>query len=186
MSEKILITGTGRCGTTFLMLIYIHLNEDTPYKKENYEKYIYKNCNSGLENNYLDNYRILKNPSYLNNILNIFNDSKINLKYFIIPIRNLENSCKSREINGFKAGGFINKCSNYEQQLNNYNYLISNYLYLYVKYSIPTIFIDFDKMIIDSKYLYDKLLPTFTKIITFEEFNEIYIICSNLQKKMIL
>ena len=48
-SNKILISGTGRCGTTFLIKLFTFLEMDTGYSRENYEKHISTNCNSGME-----------------------------------------------------------------------------------------------------------------------------------------
>lgn len=38
--EKILITGTGRCGTTFLIKLFTFLEFDTGYSKYNYTSFI--------------------------------------------------------------------------------------------------------------------------------------------------
>lgn len=56
--EKILITGTGRSGTTFLIKLFSFLNFNTGYNKNNYKQYISNNCNSGMERNYKENYYI--------------------------------------------------------------------------------------------------------------------------------
>jgi hypothetical protein len=50
--NKILITGTGRCGTTFLIKLFSFLNFNTGFNKDNYKVFIFSNCNSGLEKNY--------------------------------------------------------------------------------------------------------------------------------------
>jgi hypothetical protein len=42
-------TGTGRCGTTFLMKLFTLLNFDTGFSKENYTDSISSSCNSGME-----------------------------------------------------------------------------------------------------------------------------------------
>ena len=61
--EKYLISGTGRCGTTFLIKLFSFLDYDTGYNMENYNNHIFKNCNSGMERNYDENYYVLKNPN---------------------------------------------------------------------------------------------------------------------------
>lgn len=43
MNSKIYITGTGRCGTTFLIKLFSFLNFDTGYNKNNYGNYIFFN-----------------------------------------------------------------------------------------------------------------------------------------------
>ena len=43
--EKILITGTGRSGTTFLIKLFTFLEYDTGYTKLNYSNHISNNHN---------------------------------------------------------------------------------------------------------------------------------------------
>lgn len=51
------------------------------------------------------------------------------------------------------------------------------------KYDIPTIFLDFERMINDRDYLYNKLKNIMDEEnIIFEQFNEVYIFASNHQK----
>ena len=52
---------------------------------------------------------------------------------------------------------------------------MSNYIYFMTKYNIETIFIDFDRMINDKKYLFDKLKSILDeKNIQFDEFIQMY------------
>ncbi len=94
--EKILITGTGRCGTTFLIKLFSFLDFDTGYNRNNYKLSISSNCNSGMEREYTDNYYILKNPVFMMNIEEIVKDKSIKIKTIIVPVRNLIMSAKSR------------------------------------------------------------------------------------------
>jgi hypothetical protein len=56
-----------------------------------------------------------------------------------------------------------------------YNKIISNYIYFMTKYDISTIFIDFDKMVNDKNYLFDKLKNILDeKNIDFDLFSKIY------------
>ena len=94
--EKILITGTGRCGTTFLILLFSFLNYDTGYNKTNYIKHIFPNCNSGMEALYTTKKYILKNPLFLEQIEEIVCCKDMTIKCVIIPIRDYDVSTKSR------------------------------------------------------------------------------------------
>jgi len=154
--EKVLITGTGRCGTTFLIKLFSFLGFNTGYNKDNYESSINPNCNSGMERNYKDNYYILKNPRFMSDIETIVKDKSITIKNIIIPIRDLNNSAKSRVKNGKQNGGLW--CANDElSQINFYKNILTNYILISTKYDINTIFIDFDRMINDKTYLFYKL-----------------------------
>jgi len=172
--EKILITGTGRSGTTFLIKLFSWLEYHTGYTKDNYKKYINTNCNSGMERKYYENFYILKNPNFIRNIETIIKDENINIKYVIIPIRNYNLSAQSRVKNGKKNGGLL-YATDLNSQIQYYKNIMANYVYFMSKYDIPTIFIDFDKMINDKQYLFSKLNSILMeKNISYEKFSVAY------------
>lgn len=172
--EKILITGTGRCGTTFLIKLFSFLDFDTGYNKSNYKNNIAPNCNSGMERIYTEKYYILKNPNFIYNIRHILEDKSVKIKMVIIPIRDYELSAKSRVKHAYDAGGLWN-ATDVQSQILFYRHIISNYMYNMTKYDINTIFLNFDKMVSDKEYLFQKLKPILDeKNIKFGEFSEIY------------
>jgi hypothetical protein len=172
--EKILITGTGRSGTTFLIKLFSFLNFDTGYGLENYKSHIRDNCNSGMERPYTDNHYILKSPDFMKNIEDLVKDDKIIIKNVIIPVRDLKISSKSRVRHGNNAGGLWN-ANDELSQISFYQKIISNYIFISTKYDLKTIFIDFDRMIDDPKYLFNKLKDILDeKDIDFETFNNNY------------
>jgi len=172
--DKILITGTGRCGTTFLIKLFSFLEFDTGFNKDNYKSSIFTNCNSGMERIYIEPYYILKNPNFILNIETIIKDKNINVKKVIIPIRDYKLSAVSRVKYGNNPGGLL-YAKNIQSQILFYNEIISNYVYFMTKYDINTIFIDFDRMITDPNYLFDKLKCILDeKNIDFDLFSKIY------------
>jgi hypothetical protein len=183
ISPKVLITGTGRCGTTFLIKLFTFLGYDTGYTVENYKDSIFTNCNSGMERAYNEKPYILKNPNFMENIEKIVNDKSINIRYVIMPIRDLEESAKSREeiskkpgilINNTKPGGLWN-ANNKEEQIEYYKKIINNYMAVTKKYNIKTIFIKFKEMINNPNYLYKKLFPILLeKAININTFTIVY------------
>jgi hypothetical protein len=154
--EKILITGTGRCGTTFLIKLFSFLDFNTGYNRNNYKSSISSNCNSGMERKYTDNYYVLKNPRFMMDIENILKDTSIKIKNVIIPIRDLKISAESRVKHGKQNGGLWNAVDELSQ-IEFYKNILTNYIFISTKYDINTVFIDFDKMINDRSYLFDKL-----------------------------
>ena len=155
--EKILITGTGRCGTTFLIKIFSFLDFDTGFNINNYKKYIFSNCNSGMEKHYKDKHYILKNPTFMSEIEKIVKDKEtITIKTVIIPLRDLDASAQSRVNHNLKEGGLWN-AKDKLSQIKYYQDIISNYIYISTKYDLNTIYIDFDKMIKNKEYLFNKL-----------------------------
>jgi hypothetical protein len=172
--EKILITGTGRCGTTFLIKLFSFLGFDTGYNRENYHLSIYTNCNSGMERFHNEKHYILKNPEFITNIENIVKDKSIKIKNVIIPIRDLKESANSRVRNGRHAGGLWNSVDE-ESQIRFYKDILSNYIYISTKYEINTIYIDFDKMTTNKTYLFDKLKSILDeKNVDLETFSKVY------------
>ena len=155
--EKILITGTGRSGTTFLIKLFSFLDFDTGFNRDTYNSFINSNCNSGMERNYKDNYYILKSPFFMTDIENIIKDTSITIKNIIIPIRDLKMSAKSRVKHGEGAHGGLWNANDELSQINFYKDILINYIFIATKYDINTIFIDFDKMINDKTYLFNKL-----------------------------
>ncbi len=161
--DKILISGTGRCGTTFLILLFSLLGLDTGYNIHNFKFDISENCNSGMERLIDSPHTILKNPRFIEDIENIIQNQTINIRYMIIPIRDYSKSAQSRLHYGDQNGGLWN-ATDYESQISFFHKIMANYMYIMTKYNIPTIFIDFDKMVNNPQYLYDKLKPILSNI----------------------
>tara|TARA_B100000902_G_scaffold271962_1_gene257908 strand:- start:69 stop:614 length:546 start_codon:yes stop_codon:yes gene_type:complete len=173
--EKILITGTGRSGTTFLIKIFSFLDFDTGFNINNYKKYIHSNCNSGMENPYNAKPYILKSPGFMSDIEKIVkNKENITIKTVIIPIRDFKTSAKSRVKHGRRPGGLWG-ANDELSQINFYKNILTNYIYISTKYDINTIFVDFDRMINDKKYLFNKLKNILDeKNINFKTFSDAY------------
>jgi hypothetical protein len=172
--EKILITGTGRCGTTFLIKLFSFLNYDTGFNKSNYQDGINANCNSGMENQITAPYYIIKSPYFLRDIGQIVTNETIKIKLVIIPIRDFIQSAKSRVRHRNEAGGLWD-ASNLEEQVEFYETIMANYRMCMTTYHINTIFLDFDQMIGDKQYLFEKLKVVLDeKQINFSEFSSVY------------
>lgn len=162
MSDKIIITGTGRAGTSFLMILLTLLKLDTGFQINDVSTFSLPNA-AGMERKITANHNILKNPEFIADIENIVKMSNINLKHVIIPIREYEESAKSRLNNSQQNiwEGHLWNADSLESQQAFYHKIMANYLKVMVQYDIPTIFIDFKRMITDIHYLYNKLKPIF-------------------------
>lgn len=172
--EKILITGTGRSGTTFLIKLFSFLDYNTGFNRENYKNHIESKCNSGMEKKYTDNHYIIKNPTFMSDMAAILKNHNVIVKLVIIPIRDYKVAAVSRANLNYGWGGLWNasdECS----QLLFYNEIMANYMYTMTKYEINTLFLDFDKMVNDKKYLFNKLKVVLDeKNINFELFSKVY------------
>ena len=182
--DKIVITGTGRCGTSFLMHLFTNLGYNTGYSREEAETQIHRieNLRAGIEHGIgsqrMTNAFIVKNPDFAN--IRIFHDliSKYSVEHVIIPIRELENSAKSRELmaktyGGY--GGFIEGIENLEQQKQYNAELIYNFVHGLSMHDIPFTFIQFELMMGSSDYLY-RMLTSIGRFCTIDKdrFGKIY------------
>jgi hypothetical protein len=172
--EKVFITGTGRCGTTFLIKLLSFLNFHTGYTRETYKKAVYGTCNSGMERKYGCEFYIVKNPTILADIAQISQDPKIKIKAVIIPIRDYDAATASRVKLGKQCGGLWN-AQDKATQIAFYHKIMANYMHHMVKNEINTLFLDFEKMTTDKSYLFQKLEFLWSeKNVAFEAFSAAY------------
>ena len=118
-NEKIIVTGTGRSGTTFLMQLFTSLGYDTGMPNANHD--FRKDVRAGMEFNYpfkiksdddldyqlgisiheavtrLEQYPlIIKSPSFAHHLKLLIESGVMKVKHAIIPIRDVSKSAKSR------------------------------------------------------------------------------------------
>lgn len=157
--SKIVITGTGRCGTSFLMHFFTELGLNTGYNIDECEWHLERSgCNGGIEHTsesdkfeYSD---IVKNPVWMYNpeLLNF------DIKSIIVPVRNLEDVAKSRANMGSGMyGGFWNGATNIEEQMQVDAKAFYNFINYTIKQNLKVIFLDFPRIVNDSEYLFDKI-----------------------------
>jgi hypothetical protein len=157
VKNKILITGTGRSGTSFLIQLMSFLDMDTGYDKdvtyEQHPPHNIRNINAGLETQPLSNkkVRIHKAPGFALEIDSIIKNHK--LDHVIVPIRNLQDSANSRVKAGLLWGG----SNDLQSQINYNSKLLYNLTHSLVRDDIPHTFIPFPEFIYDENIIYDKL-----------------------------
>jgi hypothetical protein len=170
--NKVLISGTGRCGTTFLIKLFTFMDFDTGFTRYNYQESIITNCNAGMELHISSPHLVLKWPRFLDHIPEIV--SEYTIQYMILPIRYYQKSAESRARYGTNPGGFRDADSK-DAQIIQYHKIIAEYVYYMTKYDIPNIFLDFDRMVTDKIYVYERLQPLFDRYQkTFHQFSEAY------------
>ncbi|MGA2545243.1 MAG: hypothetical protein ABSF43_01745 [Rectinemataceae bacterium] len=169
--NHIIISGTGRAGTTFLVQLLTELGLDTGFK-DPYEQ-IYTNANAGMEKDILaqDAPYIVKSPWLSDNLGNLIDEGGIVIDCAIIPIRDLYSAAESRRdvmrreeskkynSNGV-PGGLVHTANPDDQEfflMNQFYHIV----YDLIDHDVPTVFLHFPRLVMDVEYLYSKLFPLF-------------------------
>ncbi len=173
MDSKIVITGTGRCGTSFLMQLLTRCGVNTGYTIEEADEQVKRiqGLNAGIEHGTyserIESARVIKNPEWIR--LEEFQklQDKYTIDHVIIPFRDVTAAAKSREYmhknthGGY--GGYWLGAENVEQQMMANSLYFCGLLQYLLEYEIPYTLISFENMMSDKWYLF-KMLPEELKI----------------------
>jgi len=165
-SHHIIITGTGRAGTTFLVQLLTSLGLDTGFSGS--PQAIDPNCNAGLEWDLREPNApyIVKSPWLCDYLDELLEQSEIVIDHAILPVRDLFAAAESRrsvanrtESNIARTdipGGLWHTTNPAEQEavLTHQLYKIIHTL---VKRDIPLTFLYFPRLIHDPRYVHQKL-----------------------------
>jgi hypothetical protein len=164
------------------MILFTFLGLDTGYTRNNYFTHLDIASSSGMKNIVItEPKKIIKNPHYILHVKQVVQSVKV--KHMIIPIRDYEKSAESREKLGGLRGGLWN-ASNKEEQIQVYYKMMAEYMLNMVKYDVPTIFLDFERMVSSSKYLYESLQKMMEEEkIDYETFHRVFEEVSFIQKR---
>ena len=133
-----------------------------------------------MERKYTDKPYIIKNPFILRDIEQIVNDPSVKIQTIILPIRDFVTSARSRVHNANvaqlkHAPGGLWHAEDEVSQVEFYKDIFIQYMYSMTKYDIPTIFLDFDRMVQDKTYLFEKLQSILVeKQVDFALFSSMY------------
>ena len=156
---KIVITGTGRCGTSFLMHLFTELGLNTGYTVDECESHLERSgCDGGIEHSIGS--RDFKKSDIIKNPLWMYEPELLDfdIKHIIVPVRNLEDVAKSRANMGAGMyGGFWRGATNGEEQMKVDAKAFYEFINYTVKNDLKVIFLDFPRIVKDLEYLYDKI-----------------------------
>jgi hypothetical protein len=165
--DKVLITGTGRCGTTFLIRLFTLLGLDTGYMPETMEKHTWKHCNAGMERPISHKLTFIKNPTLITTLATQVKSFNL---FVIIPLRDFGDAARSRALLGKNPGGLWG-ATDASGQEENYEKWVCKALVDIVQNDIPHVFLDFNRMTTSPDYLYKALEPLMQKYgVTYERF----------------
>ena len=164
---KKVITSTGRCGTSFLMQLLTNCGLNTGYTPEEAEHEINRidGLNAGIEHSItgpkIAKAEWIKNPKWF-----AVGDLKVLLDRFqietiFVPVRNLRSTALSRkncsENVHAEYGGYWMGARDERSQMCVNAELFYDFIQFCLAESISYVLIDFDRMMNDGLYLYEKL-----------------------------
>jgi len=179
---KLLITGTGRAGTTFIMRLLTLLGFNTGYDPNRLDSYIGSRCKAGMEKNVNDfnSLDVVKSPWLYKDIPTIhkmFNNLEV-----LVPIRDIRKAAESRVRIGRGDGGLWH-ANSLEEQIEFYNEVLKVIERNCAELNIEVIYIEFEKFTVDVQYCYDMLNQlTLFQEVNYEDFIKAYQVASDIYK----
>jgi hypothetical protein len=161
--HHLIISGTGRAGTTFLVQLLTKLGLDTGFPDPS--SGIWANCNAGMELDIRlpDAPYVIKNPRLCGYLDEVLSQGDVIIDHALIPIRDLESAAESRRAVARKAGpasargevpGGLWDTDTPEQQEEALAVHFHRLIETVTKHGIPSTLLDFPRFIHDPKYLY--------------------------------
>jgi hypothetical protein len=161
-AHKVIITGTGRAGTTFLVRLLTELGLDTGYTRRNWSRDYFTHCDAGLEHDLagLAAPYIVKNPALCDTLDPILADGRIVIDHAFIPIRELDAVAFSRirvgGANESVPGGLL-KNADPDRQKAVLAEMFHQLVHTLVAHDIPHTFLLFPRFACDPGYAYARL-----------------------------
>lgn len=165
MRKHVVITGTGRAGTSYLVELLTFLGLDTGFTPESVSSLKDSVGRAGLEHNILhDNCPyIIKSPWFCDVADEVLQRDDINIVHVFVPIRHLQAAAESRRFvtqSGSVYGGLWHTDSQEEGVQEG---VLANQFYKLMlalsKTDIQVTLLNYPRITQDPVYLYNKLLP---------------------------
>ena len=170
MRHHVLITGTGRAGTTFLVELLTRCGLDTGFTPDTLDAHIHAESNAGLEHDVRNPNApyIVKSPwicDYIDEVLS-FDDTVID--HIFVPMRRIEDVAESRRRvarTGSPYGGLVhtNSLAPGDQELVHLKQIYNLLLHL-SSTRIPITFLRFPRLVYDAGYTARKLAPLLNSV----------------------
>jgi len=156
---KIIITGTGRAGTTFLVRLLTELGFDTGFTRENWQRHVHTHCSAGMEWDLADPEapRVVKNPDLCERLGPLLATGRVRIERALVPVRDLDSAAASRVRIGVGVpGGLVGTEAPDRQRAvlaDRFHQLIE----ALAAHSVPVTFLHFPRFATDAEYCYAQL-----------------------------
>jgi hypothetical protein len=167
---RIIIAGTGRTGTTFLVQLFTALGFNTGYSLQEAVETVDEISHAGLERPILsdDNPYVIKSPWFADQLSDVLEKQTIKIYMALIPIRRLFEAAESRRRVHFEAAsrgsdsatqlGGLWYTTDPEAQESILATQLYHTIYPLVKFDVRMVFLEFPRLVFDKFYLFEKLL----------------------------
>ncbi|HET6376877.1 MAG TPA: hypothetical protein VFG05_00985 [Methylocella sp.] len=167
----IVITGTGRAGTTFLVQLFTALGFDTGFSLDQAMRQVNAISHAGLERPSVHgaNPYVIKSPWFTDQLVEALENRRTEIYAAIIPLRDLFQAAESRRrvyrealAKGFDPLKFPGTLWHTSDPGNQEEKLAAQFykaVFPLVKYEIPVFFLEFPRIVRDEGYLFRKLEP---------------------------
>ena len=166
---RIIITGTGRAGTTFLVQLFTALGFNTGFTREETSSVIDEISYAGLERALVDdlNPYVIKSPWFADYLESALDDGKVKISAALIPIRSLFDAAESRRRvywelrrRGMDPHGAPGSLWHVQQPSEQEGVLATQFykiIFALVKGEVPVYIMEFPRLARDGAYLFRKL-----------------------------
>jgi len=160
--HHLIISGTGRAGTTFLVQLLTELGLDTGFSHANSD--VNPHSNAGMEWNIKNPNApyIVKSPALGTDLEELLDAGSIAVDCAIIPIRDLYAAAESRrtvqrKVNERNVPGGLVLTENPREQEAVLATQLHRLVHTLAKHDVPMIWLHFPRLVQDATYLYGKL-----------------------------
>ncbi len=163
--HHLIISGTGRAGTTFLVQLFTALGFDTGFKDA--ATGVFENCNAGMELDIRDSNApyVVKGPYLCDQLASVLDGGDVVIDQALVPIRDLFAAAESRRdvtrrtdsaLYPQEVPGGLWKTDAPEKQEAILTGQLYKLLFVLAKRDIPTTLLYFPRFIHEPEYLYER------------------------------
>lgn len=159
LKSKIIITGTGRAGTTFLVRLLTELGLDTGFSRDSWQRHVHAHCSAGMEWDLADPAapRVVKNPDLCERLGPLIASGRVAVERALVPVRDLDSASASRVRVGVGVPGGVVGTDDPAQQravlAGRFHQLVETL----AAHGIPVTFLHFPRFAVDAEYCYTQL-----------------------------